>query len=80
MNEPFDLPVNYKGKDLLFPSKLLQTGYSHKFEVEVYGSAIFYEPDEEGGYRAIAHPDDDPNSLDKALLQAIAEAIAEVLK
>jgi len=47
MDEPFDLPVNYKGDALLFPAQLKQHGYTHRFIVNVYGQDVYFEPDEE---------------------------------
>jgi hypothetical protein len=35
MDEPFDLPVTYKGEELLFNARFLQFGYTHKFAVAV---------------------------------------------
>lgn len=80
MNEPFDLPVSYKGKDLRFPSRLLQFGYTHKFQVNVYGTEVLFEPDEEGRYRALVEPEEASKELTPELLQAIAEGIECVLK
>ncbi|HVF97612.1 MAG TPA: hypothetical protein VM871_09835 [Flavisolibacter sp.] len=80
MDDAFKLPVTFGGKELLFPASLLQTGYSHKFQVDVYGTKVMFERDEEGAYRAIVNPDDSPKDLNPDLLQAIAEAIVEVLK
>ena len=81
MDEPFDLPVIYKDKELAFRSRLLQTGYTHKFEVDVYGTAVLFEPDEEGRYRALVAPDDIQNNIGGVeLLEAIATGIENVLK
>lgn len=80
MNEPFDLPVNYKGKELAFRSRLLHFGYTHKFEVNVYGTSVLFEPDEEGRYRALVEPEDVSTEMSIELLQAIAAGIEAVLK
>ena len=80
MNDAFDLPVTYNGKEMLFPAQLLQAGYTHKFEVDVYGQAIFFEPDEEGKYRAIVYPETITGDADVDLAEAIASAIETVLR
>lgn len=80
MNEPFDLPVTYNGKERLFPARLLQLGYTHRFQVDVYGTEVLFEPDEERRYRAIADADALPTNVDTGLLQAIAEGIEAALK
>ena len=59
MDEPFDLPVTYKGEELLFPFELLMLGYTHKFQVEVNGQTILFEPDEERNDRAVVNAEQD---------------------
>jgi len=34
-------------------AKLIVTGYTHKFGVDVNGQNIIFEPDEERNYRAV---------------------------
>ena len=82
MEEPFDLPVTYKGKELMFTSQLLMMGYTHKFQVNVNGHEFLFEPDEERTYRAIVDPEmqETERGVEVELLQAIAEAIEEVIK
>ena len=52
MDEQFELPVEYKGEQLLFKASLIVTGYTHKFNVDVNGQMVIFEPDEERNYRA----------------------------
>lgn len=80
MNEPFELPVLYQGGELLFPAQLLHSGYTHRFRVNVYGHEVFFEPDEEGSYRALADESGLTKRLTLELLQAIADAINTVLR
>ena len=81
MTDSFDLPVRYQGEERFFPAQLLQFGYTHKFQVEVNGTAIFFEPDEERHYRALIEPEQlEKTRIEVALLQAIAAAIEVVLK
>ena len=47
MNESFDIPVIYKGEEILFNGELLAYGYSYKIQVDVNGSIVLFEPDEE---------------------------------
>ena len=35
MDELFEIPVLYKGQELLFPARLLIVGYVHKFVVTI---------------------------------------------
>jgi hypothetical protein len=82
VDEQFEIPVAYKNKELLFPARLLQLGYTHRFAVEVYGQEVVFEPDEERSYRAIVDSEyiEKNKKLDVELLRAIAVAIEEILK
>ena len=42
MDEQFDLPVQYKGDQLIFKSTLNVYGYTHKFNVDVNGQTIVF--------------------------------------
>ena len=82
MNETFDLPVTYKNQELLFPARLRHLGYTHVFIVDVEGSEILFEPDEEQHYRAMIDPErtEGNNRVDVELLQTIAATIESILK
>jgi hypothetical protein len=57
MDEPFELPVNYEGEEILFQARLLQFGYTHRFAVKIHGQDVYFEPDEERNYRAMMEPE-----------------------
>lgn len=80
MEDTFELPVNYKGQEVLFPATLQQLGYVHRFAVDVYGQEVFFERDEEQNYRALVDPDAINQQVSIELLKAIAGAIEDVLK
>jgi hypothetical protein len=73
MMDIFELPVDYNGKELVFPAELLPMGFTHKIKVTVEGVDILFEPDEERNYRAMAIDTERVNmeKLDKNLLQVI---------
>ena len=81
MDETFEIPLLYRGQELLFPAKLLILGYVHKFQVTVGGQDFFFETDNNGEYRAIVDPDNKEvgGKLDTELFKAIAEAIESIL-
>ncbi|MBS1598889.1 MAG: hypothetical protein JST75_11755 [Bacteroidetes bacterium] len=82
MTDPFTLTVFYKSHERDFIAQLLPLGYSHKFKVLIDDTEVFFEPDEEGSYRAIKMPWQDEKDLiriDRMLLQAIQEKIEEIL-
>jgi hypothetical protein len=66
MEDQFDLPVEYNGKEYLFPTTLIVTGYTHKFMVKASGQNIIFEPDE--------------SRIDQGLLKAIAGVIEGFVK
>lgn len=82
MEDTFNIPVNYKGKELLFKSKLLILGYTHKISVNVNGTEVLFEPDEERNYRAVIDLDkmEGMKMIDKELLKAIAGAIETIVR
>ena len=82
MTDEFNLEIAYKGEVKEFPANLLLQGYTHKFKVLVNGLEIFFEPDEEGSYRAVKMSWQDEKQLekmDRSLLQAIQEKIEAIL-
>ncbi len=80
MFDLFELPVEYNGKEMLFPAELLPMGFTHKIKVTVDGTEILFEPDEERNYRAmIANTDmDKPVHLNKNLLEVICTTLDEL--
>lgn len=79
MYEVFDLPVNHRGQEILFPAQLVQAGYLHRFKVTVGDIDVLFEPDEEGSYRALIDPDKMSKDVTIDLLADITTAIEKVL-
>jgi hypothetical protein len=79
VDEPFEIPVVYKGKELIFPAAVIRYGYVHPIVVDVDEQIIYVEKDEEGNYRAIA---DEKNNkdLDRELVCAIVSSVEANLK
>ncbi len=82
MDEQFKLPVLHNGKQYMLPAALKVTGYTYRFEVEVNGQCIFFEPDEEKNYRAMQKNIDskDVRPVDTDFLRAICLFIESFLK
>lgn len=82
MEDDFILPVVFESQELSFPARLLNYGYSSKLEVDVNGTNVLFEPDEERNWRAlISFQDVQANKkLDVDLLMAIAKAIEDLTK
>jgi len=82
MTEPFILSVNHNSQELEFTAQLLLQGYTHKFKVLIDQAEVFFEPDEEGHYRAVKMPWQDQRDLekiDRGLLSAIQQKIESIL-
>lgn len=81
MGETFELEVAYKGELLSLPAEYLPMGYSFKIRINIDGTDIFFELDDEKNYRAIASQGDLTKSqnIDINLLAAIAQALQESL-
>lgn len=81
MEQTFDLPISYQGTSFDFSCTIKKMGYSYKIFIPINEVEVIFEPDEEGGYRALTG---DPAAvpkvhLDPGLLQAIAEQLARFL-
>jgi hypothetical protein len=82
MTDPFILSVDYKGKEVNFTAQLVLQGYSHKFKVLINETDVYFEPDEEGFYRAVKMPGQEEGELaaiDRNLLSLIQQKIAGIL-
>ena len=73
----FELPVTFNGKEMEFQGKFLDYGYSSKIELDIEGTKVMFEPDEERNWRALISFDDlqSNKKLNADLLKVIAEAI-----
>ena len=58
MDNTFDVPVTYQQQQFNLPAELINYGYSYKIEVDVFGTIISFERDEEQHFRAVKNYDD----------------------
>jgi len=80
MNEPFVIPVVYQGTEYEFKARFERWGYTHRIAVLIDETTFTFEPDEEGGYRALINTEL-ASSLAKFnvdLLQLVAEKLASL--
>lgn len=82
MVEDFKIPVLFNNQRLNFPAQLLRYAYSYRIEVDVEGTMIYFEPDEERNWRAlVGYEEMEMNrNLNRELLKAIATSIEEIVK
>ncbi len=72
MEETFEIPVTYKNQELSFKAHLIRYGYIYHIIVDVNGTDITIERDEESNYRALVNPEKmNDNKIDTELLKAI---------
>jgi hypothetical protein len=83
MDESFILTVQYKLKEQDFTAWLLLQGFTHKIKVLINETEVFFEPDEEGQYRAVKmswQEQKDLEKIDKVLLSQIQQKIQDIVK
>ena len=80
MQETFDLPVWYNGKEIMLPAELQSWGYSHRITVYIENFPFIFETDEEKNYRAVVSKEDRKKAekIDKQLLLAIVETLQDL--
>jgi hypothetical protein len=74
------LPLTYQGEEVELPVKMYAYGYTFRVEVMIGEITVIFEPDEEGSYRALVHPEQvEKNKMpSRELLQAIVEALEKL--
>ena len=81
MEEGFELPVRYNGKEMIFHARLITFGYIYKIEVDIGGTPVFFERDEERNWRVLTDSDTiSGKKIDSGLLSSISITIDELLK
>lgn len=80
MNEEFELPVMFDNRPYHFKAWILQFPLIHKFQVDVDGIEVLFEPDEERSYRAWIDPTNQEalTKVNPHLLKEIALAIESI--
>lgn len=73
MNEPFVIPVIYQDTEHELKARFERWGYTHRMAVLIGEVTVNFEPDEEGGYRALG-----TGNVELGLLQVIAEKLAQL--
>jgi hypothetical protein len=73
--EEFELPVSVNGNEYLFPSKLVQFGFTYRIEVDVNGALISFERDEERYWRALIDAQTEKSNINSGLVNAIIQVL-----
>lgn len=80
MSDLLELPVHYKNEELMFDMEMIRWGYTHRFRIIVNGIEYFFEPDEEGSYRAVSEEYSKHSPENIELLKAIGETLRELMR
>ncbi|WP_312992151.1 hypothetical protein [Chryseobacterium flavum] len=81
MEHQFELPVIYKGKELLFNGRLATFSYGYKLSVNIHDTDVVFERDDQGNLRAILpniHDVSPAFPIEKELIEAIIEVFNEL--
>lgn len=82
MEETFVLTVEHNGKQLNLDTQFMRVGYTYKFKVLVDGVEVYFEPDEQGEFRAVlpeGMDDKARKNIDLSLLSNISDMLKEAL-
>jgi hypothetical protein len=80
MTDHFTITVSLRGEERHFNTQWQPWGYTHRFTVDIDGIAVYFEPDEEGQYRAMIAPEQDEKAvkaIDKDWLEAIQQTLQD---
>lgn len=76
--EEFELPVTYKGKELVFNGRLATFTYGYKLYVDVNGCELIIERDDQGDLRAIVPEISSEPTIEKELVEAIIKVFSDL--
>jgi hypothetical protein len=80
MAQTFIISVIFEGEETDFNASFEPYGYTYRIAVDLFGTKILFEPDEEGSYRALISPDEIiiSNAINRELLSAIIAILETV--
>lgn len=77
--QEFELEVHYRGERIAVPGYLSTAGYLHKIYLDVNGTQLILEPDEERNYRAVVAPEE-VDKIPKELVSLIVDEVTQALR
>ena len=79
MAELFEIPVTYKNNELSFKAHSVRFGYVNHILVDIIGTQITIERDEEGNFRALGDPEKmKEGKVDLDLVKAVVEVLEKL--
>lgn len=79
MSVPISLTIQHRNTDYEVLAQIEPRGYTYRVLIEVQNAPVYFEPDEEGNFRAIVESRYHQDSMDKELLQKIADLLKDAL-
>lgn len=76
MSESFDLIVDYNGRNYVIQARFMRLGYVHQFHININGSTLIIEFDEECKHQVIEKTTKE--NMDAGLIEAIIEKISSL--
>jgi hypothetical protein len=76
--EHFDLNIEHRGLTKTFHGTFSKYGWSYRFSVDVEGSEVIFEPDEERNLRVIVPLANQHDSKLRELVTLIAQELTEI--
>jgi carbamate kinase len=80
MNESLELPVSIKGETHCFTASIQAYGYVYKLAVDIHGTEVVFEKDEQGDFRAILASPEGSGKADAEIIKAILDTLASIGK
>ena len=82
MDDSFIIPLEIGQRKFEYPASLRSFGFTIKVEVDIDGTIVSFEPDEERNWRAVVGFDDviSGKKVNNDILKAIADFLASVTK
>jgi hypothetical protein len=71
-----EIVIEYRGKELTLPVSLVKWGYTYRLVIVLSDIEVYFEPDEEGSYRAIV--EDNSVTVDPELLETIIKQLVAI--
>ena len=71
------ITIAFRGDEQEYKARFERWGYTHRISVLIDETTVIFEPDEEGGYRALTIDNGAGVSLE--LLKAVAEKLAKLM-
>jgi hypothetical protein len=80
MAQTFVIPVIFEGEETDINASFEPYGFTYRIAVDLFGTKVLFEPDEEGSYRALISPDEIiiSNAINSELLSTIIAILETV--